>query len=158
MRLPTPQPWCRMNTFICSDSSKPFSLIHGWKFLLLDAADWLFSQTDDAFEIITVECCTSYTTQQNREPLHSLLLAFGLSGWQTARNFCLGLLQKYCFILGWLALYSRCNIIFWKYPHKKVNEWNMEKGSACWKRLTPWKRLGLLKAPDSVAFKALSIT
>jgi len=31
------------------------------------------------------------------------------------------------------------------------------KGLACWKRLTQWKRLGLLKMPDSVAFKALLI-
>jgi len=32
------------------------------------------------------------------------------------------------------------------------------KGLACGKPLTPWKRRGFLKAPVSVAFKALIIT
>jgi len=41
-----------------------------------------------------------------------MLLAFALSGWLTARNFCLGLLQKYYFILGWLALRFCCDFIF----------------------------------------------
>jgi len=78
---------------------------------LLDAYDWLLAETDDAFEILTVECCTSCTTE-SKEPLHSLLLAFALSGWLTARNFCLGLLQKNCLILGWLALRFCCDTIF----------------------------------------------
>jgi len=87
--------------------------------LFLDA-DWLLAETNDVFEIITVECYTSCTTE-SKAPLHSLLLAFGLSGWQTARRICLGLLQKYSFIIGWLALSFRCDIIFWKYPTKKEN-------------------------------------
>jgi len=37
---------------------------------------------------------------------------FALSGWLTARKFCLGLLQKHCFILGWLALRFCYDIIF----------------------------------------------
>jgi len=57
--------------------------------LLLDAYDWLLAETDDAFEILTVECCTSCTTE-SKEPLHSLLLAFALSGWPTAGNVSLG--------------------------------------------------------------------
>ena len=129
-----------VNTFICSDSSKPFSLIiHGWKVVLLDASDRLLAETDDAFEIITVECYTSCATE-SKEPLHSLLLAFGLSGWQTARKFCLGLLQKYYFIHGWLALCFRCDIIFWKYQHKKVIWIKSGKSLACWKRLTESRR------------------
>ena len=109
------------------DSPKPSSLIHVWKVWLLDAYDWLLTDTDDAFEIlITVKCCSSCTTEL-KEPLHSLLLAFAVSGWLTAIHFCLGLLQKYCFILGWLALRLCCDIIFWKCPHKKVNEQNLEK-------------------------------
>jgi len=47
-----------------------------------------------------VECCASCTTE-SKELLQSLLLAFALSGWPTARTFCLGLLQKYCFMPGW---------------------------------------------------------
>jgi len=79
--------------------------------LLLDAADRLLAETDDAFEILAVECCYSCTTE-SKEPLHSLLLAFALSGWLTARDFSLGVLQKYCFNLGWLALRFCCDIFF----------------------------------------------
>ena len=81
---------CRMNIlFICSDSSKPFSLIHHWKVLLLDADDWLLAENDDAFEILTVECCYSVSScmTESKEPFQSLLLAFALSGWLTVRNF-----------------------------------------------------------------------
>jgi len=84
---------CRVNTFICGDSSKHFSLMHDWEVLLLDVYDWLLAETDDAFEILTVECCTSCTTE-SKEPLDSQLLAFALSGWLTAKNLSLGLLQK----------------------------------------------------------------
>jgi len=41
-----------------------------------------------------------------------------LSGGVTARY--LDLLQKHCFVLGCLALRFCSDIIFWKYPHKKV--------------------------------------
>jgi len=112
---------CRVNTLVCGDPSKPFSLIHNWKVWLLDPFDWLLAETNHAFEILTVECCTSRTTE-SKEPLHSLLLAFALSDWLIAIIFCLGLLQKYCFILGWRALRFCCDNIFWKYPHKKINE------------------------------------
>jgi len=71
----------------------------------------VLAETDEAFEILTVERCTSCTTEL-KEPLHSFLLALALSGWLTVRNFYLGLLQKYCFILGWLALRFCCDIIF----------------------------------------------
>ena len=124
-----------MNTFIRGDS-KPFSLTHDWKVLLLDAYDRLLAETDDAFEILTIECCISCITE-SKEPLNSLLLVFALSGWLTARNFCLGLLQKCCFILGWLALRFCCDIIFWKYPRKKL----MYK---------IWNKLGLLKTFETV--------
>jgi len=50
------------NTFICGNSSKPFSIIHDWKVWLLDACDWLLAENDDTFEILTVECCASCTT------------------------------------------------------------------------------------------------
>ena len=72
------------------------------KIWLLDAYDWLLAETNEALEILTVEFCTSCTTESIKR-LHSLLLTFALSGWLTTRNFCLGLLQKYCFILGWLT-------------------------------------------------------
>ena len=96
-----------VNTFICSDSSKPFSLIiHGWKVVLLDASDRLLAETDDAFEIITVECYTSCATE-SKEPLHSLLLAFALSGWPTAGNVSLGWLQNTALFLdGQLYVYA----------------------------------------------------
>jgi len=79
----------------------------------------LLAETDDAFEILTVEHYSFWTTEA-KEPLQSLLLTFALPGWVIARTFCLGLLQKHCFMLGWLALRFCCDIIFWKYPHKKV--------------------------------------
>jgi len=47
-------------------------------------------------------------------------VSFAFSSWITARHFYLGSLHKYCFILGWLAWRFWCDIIFWKYPHKKV--------------------------------------
>jgi len=78
---------------------------------LLDAYDGPLAETDDAFEILAAECCSSCTTE-SKEPLHYLLLAFALSGWLTARNLCLGLLQKFFFILGWRALRLCCDIIF----------------------------------------------
>jgi len=87
------------------------------KIWLLDAYDWLLAETNEALEILTVEFCTSCTTESIKR-LHSLLLTFALSGWLTTRNFCLGLLQKYCFILGWLTLRFCCDTIFWNYPHK----------------------------------------
>ena len=90
---------CRVNTFICRDSSKPFSF-HDWNVWLLDAYDWLLVENDDAFAILTVECCTSCITESKEPFLHSLLLWFALFGWLTAKKFCLGLLQKYCFLLG----------------------------------------------------------
>jgi len=83
---------CRMNIlFICSDSSKPFSLIHHWKVLLFDADDWLLAENDDAFEILTVECFSSVSScmTESKEPLQSLLLAFAISGWLTVRNLLL---------------------------------------------------------------------
>jgi len=63
----------------------------------------MLAETDDTFEILTVECCASCTTE-SKEFLQSWLLVLALSGWLTARNFCLGLLQKYRIILGCLAL------------------------------------------------------
>jgi len=92
-----------------------------------------------------VECCTSCTTE-SKEPLRSLLLAFALSGWLTARHFCLGLLQKYFFILGWLALRFCYDIIFWKYPYKKANVQKLEEA---WLDENVWhrgKRLGFAKS------------
>jgi len=68
---------CRVNIFISRDSSKPFSLIHDWKVLLLDAADWLLAETDDAFEILKVECCPSCTTE-SKEPLQITITAAGV--------------------------------------------------------------------------------
>ena len=62
--------------------------MHDWEVLLLDVYDWLSAETDDVFEILTVECCTGTScTTESKESLHSLLLAFALSDWLTARNF-----------------------------------------------------------------------
>jgi len=60
---------------------------------LLDAYDRLLAETDDAFEILTIECCISCITE-SKEPLHSLLLAFAFSGWLTARHFLFRLITK----------------------------------------------------------------
>jgi len=63
----------------------------------------MLAETDHTYEILAVECCASCTTE-SKEFLQSWLLVLALSGWLTARKFCLGLLQKYCIILGWLIL------------------------------------------------------
>jgi len=68
---------------------------------LLDSYDSLLAETDNAFDILTAECCTSCTTE-SKEPLPSLLLALALSGWLTA-IFCLGLLQNYSLLYSWMA-------------------------------------------------------
>jgi len=148
---------CRVNTFICRDSSKPFSLIHDWNVWLLDACDWLLAETDDAFEILTVECYTSCTTE-SKEPLHSLLLGFTLSGLAYSKKFLFRVTTK-ILLSSWMASFM---FLLWQYL-MKIHAQESKciksgKGLACWKPLTLWKRRGLLKATDSVAFKALIIT
>jgi len=138
----------RVNTFICKDSSKPFSIIHDWKVLLSNAADWLLAETDDAF--IT----------ESKEPLQSLLLAFAHSGcWITVRNLCLDLYTTKTLLYAWMASFM---FLLWHYlmkiPTQERRFTKCGKGLACWKHLTPWKRLGLQKTPDQVAFKALIVT
>jgi len=69
---------------------------------LLVAYGWLLAETDDACEILKVECCTSCTTE-SKEPLHSLLLAFAPSGWLTANVF----LSDYKILLySWMASFT----------------------------------------------------
>ena len=148
---------CRVNTFICRDSSKPFSLMRDWNVWLIDAHDWLLAETDDAFEILTVECCTSCTTESKEPFVHSLLLGFALFGWHS---------KKYLFrptakilLYSWMASFM---FVLWHYllktPTQESECIKSGKGLVWWKPLTLWKRLGLLKAPDSVAFKTLIIT
>ena len=121
----TPPLACRLSTFICRDSSHPFSLIGDWIVLLLDTADWLLAETDDAVEILTVECCSSFT-RESKEP--SVTAAGVCTFWLAiSKKILLSLLKKYCLMLGWLALHFCRDIIFWYYPHKKVNVWNLEK-------------------------------
>jgi len=70
---------------------------------LLDAADCLLAETDDAFEILTDECCSSCTTE-SKEPLQSVLLAFALSCWVTAINFFR--LTTKALLYAWMASFT----------------------------------------------------
>jgi len=62
-------------------------------------------------------------------------------------------------LYSWMA---RFMFSLWHYllkiPNQESQRIKSGKGLACWKRLTPWKRLGLLKVPDTVIFKTLIIT
>ena len=157
-KLITPPSACRVNTFIFWDSSKPFSLIHDWNVWLFSVYDWLLAETDDCFDILTVECCTSCTTGSKETFLHSLLLGFGFFGWLNSKKFLFRLTAK-ILLSFWMATFI---FLLWHYllyiPTQENKFIKSGKGLTCWKPLTPWKRLGLLKAPDSVTFKTLIIT
>jgi len=66
---------------------------------------------------------------------------------------------KKMLLYSWMASFA---FLLWHYllkiPTQESKCMKSGKGLEYWKCLTPWKRLGLLKAPDSVAFTALIIT
>ena len=144
------------NTFICGDSSKPFSLI--WLKSLIVRCLWLtFSWNWRCFW--DSNSWMLYSLHNRIDRTFAFIAAGIYTFWlANSKKILFRLLQKYHFILGWLALHLCCDIYQLKIPTQESKWIKSEKGLACWKRLTPWKRLGLLKAPDSVAFKALIIT
>ena len=131
---------CRVNTFICTDSSEAFSFVNPWLKFHIVKHCWLTVSWN-------WRCFWDYNYWMLYF-LHNRIertVAFTATGvwtfWLANSNKILfRLTTKYCFFLVWLALCFRCDIIFWKYQHKKVIWIKSGKSLACWKRLTESRR------------------
>ena len=126
----------RVNTLICGDSSKPFSLIHDWKVVLLDAYDWLLAENwwcfwdSNSWMLFLLNNRVERTFAVTAAGLCTFWLA-------NSKKFLFRLTTKILFY----SLMASFTFLLWHYrlkiPTQESKDIKSGKGLACWKRLTP---------------------